>query len=91
MEFIIDENEIYFSNDEGVKLAYLKFPSIDENTVMVTTTYVSDVLRGQGIAGKLMQTLYDELKRTNRKAILKCSYAVSWFEKNQDKQDIFSK
>ena len=91
MEFKVEVNEIYLQNEEGVKLAYVKFPNIDDNTVMVTTTYVSDILRGQGIAGKLMVALYDELKRTNRKAIMKCSYAVSWFEKNQEKQDILSK
>ena len=88
MDFTIEKNEIYFLNDEGIKLAFVKFPSVDENTVMVTTTYVSDVLRGQGIAGKLMNALYEELIRTNRKAIMKCSYAVSWFQKNTDKQEV---
>lgn len=88
MNFTIETNEIYLLNNEGIKLAYVKFPSSDDNTVMVTSTYVSDVLRGQGIAGKLMEVLYDELKRTNRKAILVCSYAVKWFDKNTDKQDV---
>ena len=91
MEFIISENEIYLVDEEGNKLAYVKFPSVDENTVMVTTTYVSDVLRGQGVAGKLMNALYDELNKTNKKVILKCSYAVSWFEKNTDKQNVIAK
>ena len=91
MNFKIESNEIYLLNDEGIKLAFVKFPALDEKNVIVTTTYVSDVLRGQGIAGKLMQCLYEELKRTNRLAIMKCSYAVSWFEKNIDKQDILSK
>lgn len=91
MNFTIESNEIYFLNEENIKLAYVKFPSIDDNVVMVTTTFVSDVLRGQGIAGKLMLALYDELKKTNRKAVMKCSYAVGWFEKNIDKQDILIK
>ena len=63
MNFTVESNEIYYVNEENIKLAYVKFPSIDENTVMVTTTYVSDVLRGQGIAGRLMNALYEELKR----------------------------
>ena len=62
------------------------FPSINDNLVEVTKTYVSDFLRGQGVAGKLMNILYDELRRTDRKAKLVCSYAVSWFNKNIDKQ-----
>ena len=88
MNFTIESNEIYLLNDENIKLAYVKFPSVDETTVIVTTTYVSEVLRGMGIAAKLMDTLYSELKRTNRKAIMKCSYAESYFKKNTLKQDI---
>ena len=91
MNFDIKSNEICFYNEQKEKLAYVMFSNVNESTVLVTTTFVSDVLRGQGVASKLMEALYDELKRTNRKAILKCSYAVNWFEKHQDKQDIICK
>ena len=88
MDFIIESNEIYLLNDEKQKIAYVKFPQIDENTVEVISTFVSDTLRGQGIAGKLMTLMYEELKKTDRKAKLVCEYAVKWFYKNVDKQDV---
>ena len=91
MNFIIEENEIYLLNDNNEKIAFVKFPSESDTVVKVTSTYVSDVLRGQGVASKLMHLLYEELKRTNRKAIMICGYAVNWFDKNIDKQDILSK
>lgn len=86
--FIIKENEIYLLNENNEKIAYVRFPKTSEKVVKVTSTYVSDTLRGQEIAGKLMDALYKELKISNRKAILICSYAVKWFEKNIDKQDV---
>lgn len=88
MNFIVEENEIYLLDENNNKIAFIKFPKVKDSIVNITSTYVSDVLRGQGIAGKLIALLYDELKRTNRKAIPTCSYAVNWFNKNVDKQDI---
>lgn len=90
MNFVIETNEIYLLNDNNEKIAFVKFPSENDTVVKITSTYVSDSLRGQGVASKLMNLLYDELKRTNRKAIMICSYAVKWFEKNVDKQDILN-
>ena len=88
MDFIIESNEIYLLDELNEKIAFIKFPTVKDGVVNITSTYVSDVLRGQGIAGKLIVLLYEELKRTNRKAIPTCSYAVNWFNKNIDKQDI---
>ena len=88
MNYIIETNEIYLLDESGNKIAFVMFPSINDNLVEVTKTYVSDFLRGQGVAGKLMNILYDDLRRTDRKAKLVCSYAVSWFNKNIDKQDV---
>ena len=88
MYIVYNENEIYLLNENNEKIAYVRFPKTSEKVVKVTSTYVSDTLRGQGIAGKLMEALYNELKISDRKAILICSYAAKWFEKNIDKQDV---
>ena len=88
MNFIVESNEIYLFNEANEKIAFIKFPNINDNVVNITSTYVSDTLRGQGIAGKLIALLYAELKRTNRYVIPTCSYAVNWFNKNLDKQDV---
>lgn len=88
MNFKIEENEIYLLDLNNEKIAFIKFPKIEGNLVDITTTYVSNELRGQGVAGRLLNLLYDELKRTNRKAKATCSYAINWFEKNIEKQDV---
>ena len=88
MHYEIQTNEIFILDENNEKIAFIKFPNVSDNVVNITTTYVSDVLRGQGIAGKLINLVYDEVKRTNRYVIPTCSYAVNWFNKNLDKQDV---
>ncbi|MDE5714896.1 MAG: N-acetyltransferase [Anaeroplasmataceae bacterium] len=82
-----EKNRISFLED-GKELAFISFPDIDPKTVVIKTTYVDDTLRGQGIAKKLMEEAYLVIKSSNRKAILECSYAIEYFRKNIEKQDI---
>ena len=91
MFFVYEEYEIYLLNDSNEKVAYVKFPKVKDDIVCVQSTYVSDSLRGKGIASKLLEALYDDLKQSSKKAILSCSYAIKWFEKNIDKQDVILK
>lgn len=53
-------------------------------TLEVNHTFVDASLRGQGIAGKLMNELADELDKRGLKAVPTCSYAVGWFEKHPE-------
>ena len=50
MEFIYEANRIYINDEEGKMIAEITFPLVD-----IDHTYVSNVLRGQGIAGKVME------------------------------------
>lgn len=88
MEFIHNPNQIAVYGADAVLLAEVTFPSIDAHTVSVNHTFVDDSLRGQGIAGKLMQELVQELRDTDRKAVLTCSYAISWFQKHPQYSDV---
>ena len=51
-------------------------------------TYVDESLRGQGVAGKLMTALAQNLRESNRKAIATCPYAMDWFEKHPEYEDV---
>lgn len=42
----------------------------------------------QGAAGKLMEEAAAQLRRDHKKAILTCSYAAQWFEKNPEYDDV---
>lgn len=84
MNFTHEENQIALYSDTGSLLAEITFPNIDENTVDVNHTFVDASLRGQGIAGKLMQELVSDLEKKGLKAVPTCSYAQRWFEKHEE-------
>lgn len=84
MNFVHNENQIALYSETGDLLAEITFPNIDENTVDVNHTFVDSSLRGQGIAGKLMQELVGELEEKGLKAVATCSYAQGWFEKHAE-------
>lgn len=86
MDFKRNENQISLYSETGALLAEVTFPYTDESrsAVEVDHTFVDASLRGQGIAGKLMIELADELKKRGLKAVPTCSYAVHWFEKHPE-------
>lgn len=86
MSFRHNENQIGLYSETGALLAEVTFPYTDEShsTVDVNHTFVDTALRGQGIAGKLMRELTDELEKRELKAVPTCSYAVGWFEKHPE-------
>lgn len=88
MDFIKEENRIFNADPDGKLLAEVTFPEISENTVNINHTFVDDSLRGQGIAGELMKAVAEELRKSGIKAVLSCSYAVSWFQKHEEYKDV---
>lgn len=90
MEFQYHDHQIALYNEENELLAEVLFPAVNENTVEITRTFVDDRLRGQGIAGKLMQAAADQLRAQNKKAVLVCPYAQAWFGKHPEYQDLFA-
>lgn len=91
MDFKIQNNEIYYIDEKGEKAAEVTFPNIDADTVEINHTFVSPSLRGTGVAGKLMQAAAEEISRQGKKAVLTCSYAISWFERHEEFQYIIQK
>ncbi len=87
MEIIKDNNKVYILKDNK-EVAYVTFPNIDETTVNINHTYVSESLRGMKIASKLLEEAYRIIKSNNKKAIIECSYAKKWFENNKEYNDI---
>lgn len=87
MSFSVEANRIFYEQD-GIVLGEVTFPDFGENVVNINHTFVDEVLRGQGVAGELMQRAADEIRRTGRKAIPTCSYAKKWFSQHEDYVDI---
>ncbi len=82
------ENQMIFIKEEDKMIAYISFPKTDENTVNINHTFTHQSRRGEGLAKKLMDALYDHLKQNNLKALPTCSYAVVYFERYPEKRDI---
>lgn len=87
-DFIVNNNEIYKLDKENKKIAYAKIPPFNESAINILSVVVDPSLRGQGLAGKLMEFTYNYLKDNNKKAVLTCPYAIYWFNKNPIKKDV---
>jgi predicted GNAT family acetyltransferase len=86
MKFVHKENEIVGYDENQKEVAKVTFPSIGGNMVDVDHTVVDESLKGQGVAGKLMEEVAKDMKETNRKAKLSCSYAVAYFARHPEKK-----
>lgn len=88
MEFITEENRIFSQDENQNLLTEITFPSRDDKRMDINHVYVDESLRGQGLASHLMVLAYNEIKSRNKLIIAKCPYAISWFKKNPEYQDI---
>ena len=88
MQLIHEENRIYGNNADGKLVAEITFPEISDGIVVIDHTFVDNSLRGQGVAGQLVQAAAEDLRSSGRKARLTCSYAVTWFSRHPEYQEL---
>ena len=84
-------DRIWLEDETGREIAFVSFPARDEHTVTIVSTVVDDTLRGQGVAGALLDTLAQELRASGRRAVPVCSYAVQWFQRHPEQADLLAK
>jgi hypothetical protein len=89
MDFKENEEKIWLENEEGKVIAYVEFPEIN-GVSNVMHTVVDPVLRGKGVAGRLMEALVEKMEKENRRLTLTCSYAVGWFNKNREHGNVLA-
>lgn len=87
MKFSQQPGRIFVRDENGKLLAEVTFPE-REGVAVINHTFVDDSLRGQGVAGQLLQAVADTLRREGRKARPTCSYAVHWFATHPEEQDL---
>ncbi len=56
---------------------------IEEGTITIDHTYVSEKLRGQGIAALLLEKVVEYARLTNKKILPICSYAKNKLAKEE--------
>ncbi|RKJ59880.1 N-acetyltransferase [Butyricicoccus sp. 1XD8-22] len=72
---------------DGEKLAEIEWVQ-KENVMVMNHTYVSDVLRGQGVAKKLLDKAASYARENNYKMEAVCSYVVAAFDRSNEYDDI---
>ena len=82
MEFIKEENRIYAKNNDGMLVAEITFQTKENNIYNIDYTFVDESLRGQGIAGKLVEEAVKTIKEKGGKVEATCSYANKWLQEH---------
>lgn len=77
MEKILSKDKIEYVHD-GEALARVCF-SEEKGEILILSTFVDPRLRGQGVAGKLMEDILSLAEEEGLKIKSQCSYATSYF------------
>lgn len=77
----------YVYNENGERLAEITWSERD-GIMHMDHTYVSDELRGQGVAKKLLDQAADYARTNNLKMNAICSYVVAVFKKSSAYDDV---
>ena len=85
---IYEENRIYSKTEDGLLLTEVVFPKRDDSRVNLIHVYVDQSLRGEGVASEIMLLAYKYIKSKGLKIIAKCPYAIVWFKRHEEYQDI---
>jgi len=84
MNWCYEPGRIYGVDETNSCLAEATFVFLDKNTVDINHTYVDSSLRGQGVAGEMMEAVALRLRQEGLKAVASCSYANAWLNKHRD-------
>ena len=89
MEFQVLENRIVYTDGQQ-ELACITYPEVAPGVVDISHTFVDDSLRGQGIAGQMMERCVAQLRAAGLKTRTSCTYAANWFAKHPDQADLLA-
>nr|WP_106781621.1 GNAT family N-acetyltransferase [Lysinibacillus timonensis] len=91
MEFtLVELNPQHYAFEykkDGEKLAEIEWVQ-NGSTMVMNHTYVSDTLRGQGVAKKLLDHAVNYARDNNYKMEAVCSYVVAVFNKSNEYDDV---
>lgn len=86
MTFQYESERIFCADETGKLLAEITFP-IRDGVADIDHTFVDPCLRGQGVAGQLMEAAVAELQTRNIKITATCPYSVKWLAERPEQAD----
>lgn len=78
------EHEIYLENEAGERIAEILFPEVKPGVYCIERTFVDDILRGQGVAGTLMELAVQAIQEQGGTVTATCSYAQHWLSRHNE-------
>ena len=81
MEFHYREDRIELWDAEKKVTALVSFPAVNEDTVNIDHTYVDNSLRGQGIAGKLLDHVCRDMREKGINTLYLITDHTSFYER----------
>lgn len=78
------QGEFFIVDSLGNKIAHLDYFFENANTINAHHTYVSETLRGQGVADKLYQALSQFVKEKQLNLHPTCSYIAKKWEREKE-------
>ena len=89
MEWKIEKHQIRYEED-GRVLAEITFPyyKAEEKVYEFDHTFVDSSLRGQGIAGALVEKAIAEVRAEDGKILPSCPYVKEWFVRHKEEEGI---
>lgn len=88
MEIKEGNNKFYIGEDEKSVVAEITFKYKESNVIVIDHTFVSPELRGQSIAGKLLEKVVEKARNEDLKIIPVCSYAVAKMKRKEKYEDV---
>jgi uncharacterized protein len=84
MEWKYEEGRVYWVDEHNELMAETTYILKENGEVDIDHTFVNPVLRGQGIAGKMMEIVAEHLREKGLKTSASCSYANVWLKKHSE-------
>ncbi|MBE6066233.1 MAG: N-acetyltransferase [Clostridium lundense] len=92
MDWKYEDGRIYSIDEKGELMAETTFVLKENGEVDIDHSYVNSVLRGQGVAGKMLEVVAEYLREKGLKTTATCSYANTWLKGHKELYaDIISK
>ena len=87
MEFQYEKGRIYALDSAGKLIAEITFPEAG-GIAYIDHTFVDGALRGQGVAGRLVEAAVRQIRSEGLRVRPTCSYAARWFSEHPEESDL---
>ena len=78
-----EQGSFFVLDEKQQPVAKLTYFFIDDHTINANHTYVSETLRGQGVADKLYQALITFIQENQLKLVPTCGYIAKKWQRHQ--------